>query len=98
MVRRSPIAINTNPFFVLEDDPTPSRTSQIARCGSANPLSYLLLLFIHPYFAEYVTSLVSPRLEPAMLILHACGRATSLVWSALSFCKAVRDKTLQPDM
>eukprot|EP00960_Hanusia_phi_P029671 748095-Hanusia_phi.AAC.1 len=27
----SSIAINTNPFFVLEDDPTPSRTSQIAR-------------------------------------------------------------------
>uniref|UniRef100_A0A6U6E7K1 Choline/carnitine acyltransferase domain-containing protein n=1 Tax=Guillardia theta TaxID=55529 RepID=A0A6U6E7K1_GUITH len=31
LTQRSSIAINTNPFFVLEDDPTPSRTSQIAR-------------------------------------------------------------------
>lgn len=31
LLQRSSIAINTNPFFVLEDDPTPQRTSQIAR-------------------------------------------------------------------
>uniref|UniRef100_A0A7S1GU14 Choline/carnitine acyltransferase domain-containing protein n=1 Tax=Hemiselmis andersenii TaxID=464988 RepID=A0A7S1GU14_HEMAN len=31
LAQRTPIPINTNPFFVLEDDPTPARTSQIAR-------------------------------------------------------------------
>eukprot|EP01138_Halocafeteria_seosinensis_P004763 gb/GECG01004870.1/.p1 GENE.gb/GECG01004870.1/~~gb/GECG01004870.1/.p1 ORF type:complete len:502 (+),score=47.78 gb/GECG01004870.1/:1-1506(+) len=32
--QRSSIAINTNPFFVLEDDSTPNRNSQVARATS----------------------------------------------------------------
>ena len=31
---RDPLPINVNPCFVLEDDPTPSRHSQIARATS----------------------------------------------------------------
>lgn len=31
---RSPIAIHVNPFFVLEEDPTPSRNSQVERAAS----------------------------------------------------------------
>jgi hypothetical protein len=37
LTQRSSIAINTNPFFTLEDDPTPARTSQIARATSLVP-------------------------------------------------------------
>ena len=29
---RDPLPINTNPFFVLEEDPTPSRNSQVRSC------------------------------------------------------------------
>ena len=42
LAQRSSIAINTNPFFTLEDDPTPARTSQIAR---ATTLVWSSLLF-----------------------------------------------------
>ena len=42
LTQRSSIAINTNPFFTLEDDPTPARTSQIAR---ATTLVWSSLLF-----------------------------------------------------
>lgn len=42
LTQRSSIAINTNPFFTLEDDPTPARTSQIAR---ATTLAWSSLLF-----------------------------------------------------
>lgn len=31
---RAPLPVHTNPFFVLEDDPTPSRNSQIMRATS----------------------------------------------------------------
>ncbi len=41
---RGPIAAAVNPFFVLEDDPTPSRNSQIARATSliVSALSFML--------------------------------------------------------
>ena len=42
LTQRSSIAISTNPFFTLEDDPTPARTSQIAR---ATTLVWSSLLF-----------------------------------------------------
>lgn len=31
---RDPLVVNSNPFFVLEEDPTPSRNSQIERATS----------------------------------------------------------------
>jgi carnitine O-acetyltransferase len=52
---RSSVVLNVNPFFVLEDDPTPSRNNQISRAAS------LVLGSL-----KFINALRSGKLEPDM--------------------------------
>lgn len=51
-----PVVLNLNPFFLLEDDPTPLRNDQVIRASS---LIYSTLTFIH--------ALETKRLEPDVI-------------------------------
>lgn len=52
---RSSVVLNVNPFFVLEDDPTPSRNNQVSRAAS------LVLGSL-----KFINALRSGKLEPDM--------------------------------
>ncbi|KAI7902900.1 acyltransferase ChoActase/COT/CPT [Cokeromyces recurvatus] len=53
---RDPVVLNLNPFFLLEDDPTPQRNDQVIRASS---LIYSTLTFIH--------ALKTRQLEPDVI-------------------------------
>jgi hypothetical protein len=38
---RDPLVVNVNPFFVLEEDPTPSRNSQVIYCVQRKRLAVI---------------------------------------------------------
>lgn len=80
---RAPLPTNIAPFFILEDDPTPSRNSQVSVCGCA----------VARCSRHCPTVLINQTRNP-----HAqSARATSLILSTLKFYTMLRAGHLPVD-
>lgn len=110
---RDPLVVNSNPFFVLEEDPTPSRNSQVSTisrvCFRASSSSSVMLcvcvcacvyVCVCVRFDMFCVSVCSALFANSRAVRAGFAqieRATSLIISCLKFHQAVISGTLEAD-